>query len=404
MGGAPSRVRVTGPLAEYAPGFAVELARVGYRENSKADQLRLLAHLSRWLAGEGLGAVEVTIAVGDEFLAARRAAGYTLWLSRRALVPLLQYLRALGVAPPEPVVDQSPTEAMIARYREYLTSERGLRASTARCYADLVRPFLCKREGSDGALELDDLAAKDVTAFVVTEVPKRQCRSAKLTVTALRSLLGFFHVEGVIADSLAWAVPSVAGSRLAVLPRALGPGQVQQLLVACDRSTELGRRDFAVLTMLARLGLRAGEIAGLQLDDVDWRGGEIIVRGKGDRRECLPLPVDVGRAVAAYLRRGRPTAECRCLFLRVRAPHRALTSGAVSAIVIGAARKAGLPKLGAHRLRHTAATEMLRAGASLPEIGQVLRHRSLLSTAIYAKVDREALRELARPWPGGGEA
>jgi integrase len=179
---------------------------------------------------------------------------------------------------------------------------------------------------------------------------------------------------------------------------------VQRLLASCDRLEVVGRRDFAILTMLARLGLRAGEIAALELDDVDWQGGDIIVRGKGDRRERLPLPVDVGRAVVAYLRRSRPAAATRRLFLPVRAPHRALSSGGVSAIVIRAAQKAGLPPMAAHRLRHTVATEMLRAGAPLSEIGQVLRHRNPQSTAIYAKVDREALRDLARSWPGGGVA
>jgi integrase/recombinase XerD len=265
-----------------------------------------------------------------------------------------------------------------------------------------MRPFLRKREAPDGKLRLADLAARDITAFVVAEVPGRRTGSAKLAVTTLRSLLAFLYVEGVIAHSLASAVPSVAGSRLAGLPEALEVGQGQQLLATCDRSTAVGRRDFAILTMLVRLGLRAGEIVALELDDVDWRQGEIIVRGKGNRHERLPLPVDVGRAVVAYLRHSRPTAESRRVFLRVRAPHRALTSSGVTNVVIGAAHKAGLPPVAAHRLRHTAATEMLRAGAPLAEIGQVLRHRSPLSTAIYARVDRAALRQLAQPWPGGG--
>ena len=393
--GDPARVRVTGGLEPYAAGFAAELSRLGYTKNATTDQLRLLAHLSRWLAAEGLS---------DAFLAARRAAGYTLWLSRKALTPLLPYLRRLGAAPPEPVLVPSPLEAMLARYRGYLTSECGLTAATAEGYAYAVRPFLRKREGPDGTLRLTDLAPRDITAFVVAEVPGRRPGSAKLAVTTLRSLLGFLHVEGVIARSLASAVPSVASSRLASLPKALEVGQAQQLLATCDRSTAVGRRDFAILTMLVRLGLRSSEITALELDDVDWRGGEIIVRGKGNRHERLPLPVDVGRAVAAYLRGARPTAESRHLFLRVRAPHQPLSSSGVFAIVIGAAHKAGLPPLGAHRLRHTAATELLRAGASLSEIGQVLRHRSLLSTAIYAKVDRVALRQVARPWPGGGAA
>jgi site-specific recombinase XerD len=175
-------------------------------------------------------------------------------------------------------------------------------------------------------------------------------------------------------------------------------------LATCDQRTAVGLRDFAVLTMLVRLGLRAGELVALELADVDWRGGEIVVRGKGNRCERLPLPVDVGQAIVAYLQHGRPASECRRVFLRIRAPRRALTSGGVTSIVLGAARKAGLPPVAAHCLRHTAATEMLRAGAPLREIGQVLRHRSLLSTAIYAKVDHRALRQLARPWPTGGVA
>lgn len=402
--GDPSRVRLTGPMEVYASGFAMKLAQSGYAKNSTANQLRLLAHLSRWMVAEDVGVGALNPAVCDAFIAARRAAGYTILLSRKALAPLFEYLRGIGAVPPEPVVVLSSTEVILAHFREYLTSQRGLTASTARGYADAVRPFLRTRERPDSNLRLEGLTPATITTFVVAELPGRRRGSAKLTVTALRSLLGFLHVEGVLDRSLASAVPSVAGWRLAGLPKALGPGQVQRLLASCDRLVVAGRRDFAILTMLVRLGLRAGEVAAMELDDVDWRGGEIVVRGKGDRHERLPLPVDVGRAVAAYLRQGRPAAESRRLFLRLPAPHRALTSGGVTAIVVRAAHNAGLPPMAAHRLRHTAATEMLRAGAPLSEIGQVLRHRSPLSTAIYAKVNREALRDLARPWPGGGTA
>lgn len=402
--GDPSRVRVTGPLEEYAGGFAAELTRVGYRKNSTAFQLQLVAHLSRWLAERQFRVAELTPEVCDAFLAARRSAGYRLWLSRKALAPLLQYLRGLGVVPPEPVGVPSPAEALLTGYRAYLTSERGLTTSTAKGYAHAVRPFLRTRESSDGILRLEDLGPRDITAFVVAEVPGRRTGTAKLAITALRSLLGYLHVEGVIAQSLASAVPSVASSRLASLPKALDTSQVRALLASCDRRTGVGCRDFAILITLVRLGLRAGEAAALELDDVDWRRGEITVRGKGNRYERLPLPDDVGQAIVAYLRRGRATAESRHVFLRVRAPHKALTSGGVTQIVVGAAQKAGLPRIAAHRLRHTAATDMLRAGAPLLEIGQVLRHRSPLSTAIYAKVDRDALRQLARPWPRGDTA
>jgi integrase/recombinase XerD len=221
-------------------------------------------------------------------------------------------------------------------------------------------------------------------------------------VTALRSLLGFLHVDGNIERSLAASVPSVAGRRLAGLPKGLDhPDQVRRLLASCDSGTGNGCRDFAVLTVLVRLGLRAGEVAKLVLDDIDWRAGEIVVRGKANCTERLPLPTDVGGAVAAYLHRGRPaSAHGRTVFVRIKAPLRPLSAGGVTQVVAAAARRAGLGQIHAHRLRHTAATQMLRAGASLPEIGQLLRHRRALTTAIYAKVNRDALRTIARPWPG----
>jgi len=403
MGSNLARVRVTGPLGPYAAGFATALIRLGYTQHSTAHQLRVFAHLSRWLAAEGLELDDLTPPVCDAFLSARRADGYTLWLSRKALHPLLKYLREVGAAPPEPVIALNPTEAMLVRFAAYLASERGLARSTVNEYVYMVRPFLRTRADHQGALNLEDLAAADVTAFVVTNAPGRSIGSAKLMVTALRSLLDFLHVQGLLANSFASVVPTVAGSRLAGLPKGLAVGQVQQLLTSCDRRTAVGRRDFAVLTLLVRLGLRAGEVVALELGDLDWRAGEIVVRGKGDRQERLPLPVDVGTALVDYLQAGRPRSDYRQVFLRMRAPHRALSPSGLCQIVLWAAHKAGLPPVGAHRLRHTAATQMLRSGASLTEIGQVLRHRSLLSTAIYAKVDHQALRQVARPWPTGAK-
>lgn len=260
-----------------------------------------------------------------------------------------------------------------------------------------------ERATPDGlTLHWASLDAADVTRFVVRHTPQQARGTAKLTVTALRSLLGFLHVEGVIARSLTTAVPSVAGWRLARLPKALQPTQVHALMASCDRRTRNGRRAFGVITLLLRLGLRAGEVAALRLDDIDWRAGTVTIRGKGPRVESLPWPADVGEAVVAYLRQGRPaTALDRTVFVRVKAPHRALSSSGVTEIVAAAARRAGLGVIHAHRLRHTAATQLLRAGAPLPEIGQLLRHCRALTTAIYAKVDRVALRTIARPWPGG---
>ena len=399
----PSRVRVPGPLAPFAAGFVDELARQGYTPLSARNQMWLMAHLSRWLTSEGLGLGELHMAVVDRFTCARRTTGRRRLGSIKATRPMLAYLRELGVAPTPPALEPiGPVEGMLERYRIYLTVERGLGNETARGYVDSVRSFLHGRVLPDGlALDLGRLCAGDVISFVVARCPRQGRSAAKLTATALRSLLGFLHVTGMIERSLVSAVPSVAYRRLAGLPKGLEPGLVQRLLASCDNSTPNGCRDFAVMTMLVRLGMRAGEVAKLRLEDIDWRVGEIVVRGKANCTERLPLPTDVGEAVATYLRRGRPaSADGRTVFVRIKAPHRALTTGGVTQIVAAAARRAGLGRMHAHRLRHTAATQMLRAGASLPEIGQLLRHRRAMTTAIYAKVNHEALRTIARPWPG----
>jgi integrase/recombinase XerD len=362
----------------------------------------LMAHVSRWLDGESLDTDALTPETADRFLAARRAAGYVLYLSPKALVPLLGFLRRVGAAPEAPPPARAPEDALLARYRHYLVTERGLAVETAADYASKVRPFLAARADHG----LAGLTAAEVTAFIVETCPSMRKGTAKLTVTALRSLLGWLHVAGEVPVPLAWAVPAVASWRLAALPAPLEPAQINAMLDSCDTGTAAGLRDLAMVTLLARIGLRAGEVAGLMLDDIDWRAGEITVTGKGRRSERLPLPTDAGEAVAAWLRNGRPEPfeGARNVFLRVRAPHRALTSTGVSQAVFGVGERAGLEGVFAHRLRHSAATGMLRAGASLPAVGQVLRHWRLLSTAIYAKTDVPALRALARPWPAGGEA
>lgn len=397
-GGWSARARMSGPLAAYTVGFEAELVRLGYLPSSVAHQLRLMAHLDGWLAERGLDGAALSAPVVERFMAPRRVAGVHLH-SARALGPLLAYLRALGVAlVPTAVAAPTPVERLLERFRRYLIVERGLVASTARGYAGVVRPFLEARADAFG-LDLERLRAGDVTAFLVASSRVRRGREV---VTALRSLLSFLHVEGLVGGELAAAVPSVASWRLAGLPQALEAGQVRVLLASCDRDTVAGRRDFAILTVLVRLGLRAGEVATLRLDDIDWRAGEIVVsNGKRGRRETLPLPVDVGEAVAVYLRRGRPvSADTRCVFVRVLAPWSGLTASGVADVVAAACRRSGLGRIGAHRLRHTAATETLRAGAPLAEVGQLLRHRLPRTTAIYAKVDLDALRQLARPWPG----
>jgi len=393
-------VRVAGPLEPYAQGLAVELGRLGFTPVSARLQMQVAAHLSRWLAGAGLGAAALTGAVADRYLAARRAAGYTAYLTPRALCPLLGYLRRLGVAP-EPVAPQPATaaEVLLEAYRAWLLSERGVQPEVARGYLDLVRPF-AERHAADGSAGLGALTAGDVTAFLTARSRRLAPKTAQRLATALRSLLRFWHLQGLTGGPLEQAVPRVANRRPG-LPRPLEPGQVQAMLASCDRATAAGRRDLAMLTLMARMGLRAGEVAGLRLGDISWRAGEITVRGKGGRRDQLPLPADAGEAVAAWLGDGRSrTALDRAVFTRILAPHQGLTSGGVTQAVAAAARRAGLGTIYAHRLRHSAATAMLAQGGSLAEIGQVLRHRRPMTTAVYAKVDTAALRALARPWPG----
>ena len=257
--------------------------------------------------------------------------------------------------------------------------------STVRNYASVAREFFADREQRHGTLALDELDAASVNAFVLREARRTSVGSAKCTVTRLRSLLRFLHVEGEIRHDLTGAVPRVASWRLASLVKALDGDSVARLLGSCDRRDWIGRRDLAVLTLLSRLGLRAGEVTALRLEDIDWRTGEIMIRGKGSRQEQLPLPVDVGEALADWLSDGQPGCEHQLVFTRVRAPHSGLSTTGIAAIVHAACKRAGLPEIGPHRLRHTNATDMLRAGASLSDVGQVLRHRHAQTTSIYAK-------------------
>jgi site-specific recombinase XerD len=360
----------------------------------------LFAHLGRWLADAGLDTQALDESTVGSYFAARRNRGYAAFVTPKALMPLLEYLRGLGTTPnPVTAAPASLAEQLLEDFRRYLRDERCLRPKVIRGYVDAVGPFVAEVAES-GHDQIARVSAGQVSGFLVAQVPRLAPKTIQRMAAALRSLLRFWHVQGLIAVRLDVAVPKVVNRRRA-RPRALPPVQVQAMLASCDESW-CGLRDKAILTMLARLGLRAGEVAVLRLDDIDWRDGVITVGGKGGRGDRLPLPVDVGEALIRWLRHGRPaTASDRSVFTRVRAPHRGLTAGGVTQVVAAAARRAGLGVVHAHRLRHSAATSMLAQGASLAEIGQVLRHRRPLTTSVYAKVDTAALRVLARPWPGG---
>ena len=382
--------------------FEVELLQQGFKPSTVVRKKKLFADLNDWLQVHELSVGDLSFQLVDRFLFDRRSAGYARHKTHETLRPILNYLYRLKLTPPlEAPVSKDPVSVILDRYRIFLTAERSLAMVTAARYIDCLRPFLSQRV-LNGGLDLRNLKSADVTAFVVARCPQLNAGVAKLTVTALRSFLGFLHLDGVTERSLVHAAPKVLRRRLAGLPKGLEPDQVRRLLAACDVDTAVGCRDLAILTLLVRLGLRRGEVARLRLDDIDWRAGTISVHGKGNCYERVPLPPDVGHRVAEYLQHGRPTdAQGRTVFVRHFAPHHALSTARVSTIVADAARRAGLGRVHAHRLRHTAATELLRAGASLPEIGQLLRHRRTATTAIYAKVDRDNLRLIARPWPEG---
>jgi site-specific recombinase XerD len=284
------------------------------------------------------------------------------------------------------------------RYRRWLVTDRGLAETTVVRYVKLARSFLSGPWTGPGGLE--SLSGTDVVAFLLAESERLSVGSVKGRVGELRSLLRFLYLQGLTPRPLGAVVPPVAGWRDTGVPKAIPAGDVQRLLDSCDRGDPAGIRDYAILMLAARLGLRSAEVARLELGDIDWRAGQITLRGKACRQDGMPLPCDAGEALAAYLSQARPATPLRQVFLAARAPMRAIPPGLVSDVTHRACDRAGLPRIGAHRLRHTLATEMLRRGATITEVSQVLRHRDLATTAIYAKVDFAVLRTVAQPWPG----
>jgi len=393
-----------GPLGEHIDAFAEWLSGQGYSREVLRYKIRMVAYLSHWLHRRGLRAADLNEQRVTRFLC-QRCRKSDLWHGNfTTFRDLLWWLRGAGVVAPAVVQSDDTARGRLERdFVLYLTRERGLAAATVKNYLPTAHRFLCERFPASSVVPRD-LRSKDVTDFILRQSETISRRRMQLVVTALRSFLRFLRLRGEIASDLAAAVPTVPNHRWLELPKAIPPAQVKQLLESCDRNRPAGRRDYAALLLMARLGLRAGEILSLTLDDVDWEGGTIAIQGKGKRLDQLPLPHDVGEALAEYLRHGRPLCSTRRLFVRAKAPFRELArNGSVCIVVRYACRRAGLspPHQGAHLLRHSLAIDLLRQGASLREIGEILRHRLSNTTEVYAKVDLKALRTVVQPWMGG---
>lgn len=393
-----------GPLGPYVDAFSEQLAQRGYSKRSMRTKIRVVGAFSHWLRRHGLGAVDVDLACRQRFLTQRTRRGGWTSEDASALQGLQALLYELGVTPvAAPTVTLSACETLVQDFHADLLAHRGLAVTTARNYRRIASDFL---QGccDDGLLQTEAMTSADVVGFVQRHAHGHSPAWAQSMVTALRALLRYLHQHGRTPTNLADCVPAVATWSLARLPGFLSAEQTEQVLEHCDRKSATGRRDYAMLLLCARLGLRAGEVAALRLEDIDWAAGCLTIHGKGGRWAQMPLPQDVGAAIAAYLLDGRPVCRDRRVFIRDHAPRIGFSSSSsVSAVATRALARAQItsPRPGAHLLRHSLATEMLRQGASLAEIGQVLRHQHPDTTRIYAKVDLPALRQLAQPWPGG---
>jgi len=397
---------VEGPLAPYFEPYAEYLADQGYSQVSYWKKTFLINEFSRWLSREGLSVDEITTAHEEAFLRRRAQRCCPKGGDRIALSGVTGWLQEKGIIECKATasVETSGVDRVLQEFKSYLQEDRGLAPATIENYAGYVRHFLTDISGGDDP-RLASVHASQIADYIRRNAPQdRTFASAKHIVTALRSFFRFARYRDYIHTDLAAAVPSVAGWSMASIPRAMPADCVRVLLDASKTwRTPTGLRNRAILLLLVRLGLRAGEVVRLELADIDWSEGCLSVHGKGRVERPLPLPHDVGEAIAVYLEQGRPESICRRVFLRSRAPFDGLRSHSdICQIVARAIRRAGieLDSTGAHQLRHALAVDMLRQGASLTDIGQVLRHRSPDATRRYAKVDLEALREVALPWPG----
>lgn len=393
-----------GPLNEHLDAYAAAQAQVGYRHHSIRQQIVVIAEFSRWLKQKEIAVRNLDSTVVDGFLRLRHRQQRVRRGDPIALKRLLAMLCQTGVVKPRrQMVAGNACAKIVDQFRCHLLQERGLSQSTLHNYLPVVEQVLSE-QFRNRTPNFRTLRAADVTGFVVRHASQLSPVRAKLMVTALRSFFGYLRHCRAISTDLAGCVPTVPNWSLSTIPKFLPAREVERVLKCCDRTTSVGRRNYAILLLLARLGLRAGEVVGLNLDDVDWSTGQITICGKGRKSAQLPLAPDVGKALATYLRQDRPRCSTRRVFIRDRAPLAGFAnSSTISSLVRRALKRAGVESAhtGAHVLRHSLATSLLRQGGSLDEIGELLRHQSPNTTAIYAKVDVTALHTLALPWPGG---
>ncbi len=390
------------PLGLSLRALATSLVEDGYADQTVRSKLRLLDELGRWFGLTGLTVAHLDERHVEAFVKHRRQVRRG---DLKTLEQFLDHLRKRAVIPDRaPVRDRSPLADILSRYEKHLRSERGLVTATVLNYLPYIRRFLVERF-REGPFLFGQVNPSDISNFVLRHGPSMSVGRAQLMTTAFRSFFRYLFQKGELQANLAAAVPTVADWRLSTVPKYLAPEEVKRVLEACNHRTASGRRDYAILLLLARLGLRAGEVVALQLEDIKWRAGEILVRGKGLFHDRMPLPSDVGKALASYLRRDRPACQTRRVFVCMKAPRRGFANpSTLTTIVRRALTRADLHPTfkGAHLLRFSLATSMLRSGATMGEIGEVLRHRIPNTTEIYAKVDFDGLRSLAHPWPIGG--
>lgn len=392
----------SGPLGRHVDEFAQRLEEQGYKRGSVSCKIRLVADLSRWLARRRMGASDLDERRVELFLRQRRLVLPNYCGERPALQQLLIQLREMGVTPiPSQIAKCTELERITSAFAQYLSRERALAPLTVGQQVAYIGRFLSESFATK-RVSCEALKPADIFRHILRHSNTSSPRGPQAIASALRTFLRFLYIRGIFDTDLAAAVPRVAHWHLAGVPKFLTAEQIELLLQRCGQNTALGQRDYTVLLLLARLGLRAGEVVRMELGDLDWNAGELTVRGKGGQQDRLPLPVEVGEALATYLRHGRPRCVTRRVFVRMHAPHREFCSPApVTYLVSKALDRAGLEPVhkGARLLRQSLATHMLQQGASLAQIGEVLRHRDLESTALYAKVDVNALRALAQPWP-----